>query len=143
MKGKFKLIKVFSKIHGNVFRVSGGRIWNRFKNIEFILLKTVGSKSGKKRTVPLVAIPFNGSYILIASFGGNDTHPAWFINIMYNSEVSIRIESVVKNAKASIIEKSDSRYEDMWAKAVEVYPGYDEYKIATTRHIPIVVISLV
>ena len=62
---------------------------------------------------------------------------------MYNSEVSIRIESVVKNAKASIIEKSDSRYEDMWAKAVEVYPGYDEYKKATTRHIPIVVISLV
>jgi len=143
MKGKFKLIKVFSKIHGNVFRISGGRVWNRFKNIEFILLTTVGSKSGKKRTVPLVAIPFNGSYILIASFGGNDTHPAWFINIMYNSEVSIRIESVVKNAKASIIEKSDSRYEDMWAKAVEVYPGYDEYKKATTRHIPIVVISLV
>ena len=69
MKGKFKLIKVFSKIHGNVLRISGGRVWNRFKNIEFILLTTVGSKSGKERTVPLVAIPLNGSYILIASFG--------------------------------------------------------------------------
>ena len=142
MKGKFKLIKVFSKIHGNVLRISRGRAWNRFKNIEFILLTTVGSKSGKERSVPLVAIPLNGSYILIASFGGSNTHPAWFINIMYNSKVSIRIGAVVKNAKASIIEKSDSRYEDMWAKAVAVYPGYDEYKKATTRHIPIVVISL-
>ena len=141
MRSKFKAIKTISKIHGYIYRISGGRVGNQLGKVAIILLTTTGRKSGKKRSVPLTAIPYGANFILVASFGGSPVHPAWLINIRHNPDVHIRVGPIVKQAKASIIETTDTEYEGMWEKAIATYEGYANYKRATSRHIPIVVIT--
>ena len=141
MRSKFKAIKTISKIHGYIYRISRGRGVKQFGKVAILLLTTTGRKSGKKRSVPLTAIPYGTKYILVASFGGSPVHPAWLINIWHNPAVEITIGSIVKQAKASIIETTDTGYEEMWEKAITTYEGYANYKRATSRHIPIVVIT--
>lgn len=134
-------IRIFSKVHGFIYQITGGRLGSQLGSIPMLLLTTTGRKSGKKRTVPLVGIPHGSGYILIASFGGSPTHPAWFLNIRENPSISIRIGSLVTSAEASIIDTSDSEYEEMWEKAVDTYPGYDDYKQKSPRDIPIVLVT--
>jgi deazaflavin-dependent oxidoreductase (nitroreductase family) len=141
MRSKFKLIKAISKMHGYFYRISGGRVGRQLGKVAFLLLTTTGRKSGKKRSVPLTAIPYGANFILVASFGGSPVHPAWLINIRQNPSVHIRVGSIVKQAKASIVETTDIGYEEMWANAITTYEGYAAYKRATSRHIPIVVIT--
>ena len=97
-------------------------------------------KSGKKRRVPLAAVPFGEEYLVVASFGGSSMDPLWLLNIRNDPFVDVRLGRIVTRSKASIIESTDYRYKDMWAKAVSVYNGFNEYKKATARNIPIVLL---
>ena len=141
MRSAFRLIKLVSLIHRYIYQFSRGRIGRRLGEVPFLILTTTGSHSGKERRVPLAAIPYGTDYILVASFGGSPTHPAWLNNLRKNPIVQIRFGSSVKQAMASIIETTDDRYGPMWEKAVETYAGFDKYKNATSREIPIVLIS--
>lgn len=141
MSIRFNLIRIISRIHGYVYSISKGRVGKRLGSQTFLLLTTVGRKSGKKRTVPLAAITHNNGYILVASFGGSPVNPAWLINIQRNPKIEFQIGAVVKQAKASIVETTNHCYEELWEKAVASYKGYNDYKKATSRHIPIVLIK--
>ena len=134
-------IRIISKIHGHIYRFSRGRIGKRFGKLGFLLLTTTGRKSGKSRSVPLPVIPVGPNYIFVASFGGNPSNPDWLLNIRLNPEVSIRIGSVAIRSKATIIETTEHGYEELWEKAIAIYKGYDDYKKATSRQIPIVVVT--
>lgn len=142
MNPRFNLIRIISKIHLFLYRVSRGKVGGRFFGIEILLLTTIGYKSGRKRRVPLAAIPYYGNYLVVASFGGSPKHPAWFINITHNPNVEIRIGSITKKATTAIIESVDSRYNMMWAMAVKVTDSFDSYRKSTTRNIPIVLINI-
>lgn len=141
MRSKFYLIRKISKIHAYIYHISRGRVGKQLGTVRFLLLTTIGRKSGKKRSVPLTAIPCGPKYILVASFGGSPTHPAWLINIRDNPEVQIRIGATVNKAKASVIDTTEPGYGALWEKAVGIYGGYDNYKRATSRNIPIVVVT--
>lgn len=141
MNGRFNLIRIISKIHGYLYRVSRGRVGGRFFGIEILLLTTIGHKSGRKRIVPLAAIPYYGNYLVVASFGGSPKHPAWFINITHNPNVDIRIGSTTQQGTTSIIESTNSQYKMMWSMAIKQTESFDNYKRSTSRKIPIVLIS--
>ena len=141
MRSPLRLIKLASLIHRYIYQCSRGRIGKRLGKVPFLILTTTGSRSGKERHVPLAAIPYGNDYILVASFGGSPTQPAWLNNLRKNPIVHIRFGSSVKQAMASIIETTDNRYRHMWEKAIETYAGFDKYKKATSRKIPIVLIS--
>ena len=127
MRGKFTSIKLFSKIHGYLYHVSRGRLAaTSGPNFSFLLLTTIGKKSGKHRRVPLTAIPHRESYVIVASFGGSPVNPSWLTNIRHNSTVQIRIGPVVQTAESEIIEPSHPLYGGLWAKAVKIYKGYNK-----------------
>ncbi len=137
---KSELIRIVSRIHLFVYEASGGRIGSVYGGLRFLILTTTGVKSGKKRRVPLAAVPFGDEYLVVASFGGSSMDPLWLLNIRNDPFVDVRLGRIVTRSKASIIESTDYRYKDMWAKAVSVYNGFNEYKKATTRNIPIVLL---
>ena len=141
MVNRFNLIRIISKIHGLIYRISKGRIGKNLGSVEILLLTTKGRRSGKKRTVPLTAIPYGQKYILVASFGGSPVHPAWLMNIQHNPIVSIRVGSSDRKAEASIVESTEPQYAELWEKAIATYSGYDNYRQATSRHIPLAIIS--
>ena len=142
MLDKFKIIRVLSKIHGAVYSISKGRLGTRIGRLDFVLLTTVGKKSGKKRNIPLSAVSYGKDYLIVASFGGSPVDPSWLLNIRDNPVVEIRIGSGVKQMKAVVVETVDNRYKEMWTQVVANNNVYESYRKATSRQIPIVVFSL-
>ena len=141
MQSKFHLIRIFSRIHQFIYVLSSGRVGTHWGGITFILLTTVGKKSGRLRRVPLVGIPLGNSYVVVASFGGNLVNPSWLTNLKHNAKAQVRTGPIVKKSEVTIIEQRDPRYNDLWQKAVAVYSGFDKYKQATSREIPLVILT--
>jgi deazaflavin-dependent oxidoreductase (nitroreductase family) len=103
-----------------------------------LLLNTVGRKSGKKRTSPLLYVKDGEDFVIIASKGGASTHPAWFLNLKANPEATVEVgdrEVRVRAEEADAEEKAR-----LWQKMVEMYPTYDDYQTKTKREIPLLVL---
>ena len=120
------------------FRANGGRVTGMFANEPLLLLTTTGAKSGEQRTNPLVHTLDGDRVVIIASFGGAPRHPAWFLNIRANPEVTIELpgETFTNNA---IIPEGEERRRIYDQHAAEM-PRFADYQAMTTREIPVVVI---
>ena len=79
-----------NRLHRGLLKVSGGRFGWTAANMPVLELTTVGRKSGKPRSVMLTSPHRDGDVIVIvASKGGEDTHPAWFLNLRENPQVVV------------------------------------------------------
>ena len=55
------------------------------------LIKYTGRKSGKVFITPLIYGDIGGEVVIVASKGGADQHPAWYLNIRDSKEVEFQI----------------------------------------------------
>ena len=121
------------------FRENGGEVTGRFAGAPLLLLTTTGAKSGEKRTTPLAFSSDGDDIIIIASYAGNPKHPAWFLNMRANPEVTIELpnETFITNA---VIPEGDERQRLFDQQAAKM-PAFKEYQAKTSRQIPVIVIS--
>ena len=130
--------KLGSGAHAGVYRATGGKLFGRMGKSPILLLNTVGRKSGKKRTSPLLYAMDGEDFVIIASKGGASAHPAWYLNLMANTEATVEIEDREVRVRA---EEADSEEKSrLWQKMVEMYPAYDAYQEKTEREIPLLVL---
>ena len=109
--------------------------------MEHLLLHTVGRKSGQLHKTPL---PFwrdpAGLRVVVASFGGNPTDPAWFLNLSdrtANPDVLVRVQGGEFRSVPEILDGED--YDKTWAGLVADRPWYDDYVVkAGGRRIPLI-----
>jgi deazaflavin-dependent oxidoreductase (nitroreductase family) len=104
-----------------------------------LLLHTKGRKSGEERVHPLIFREWNGDYLVVASKGGTDEPPAWYLNLEANSDVEVQIKGDKFNAKARTATPSEKPA--MWQHMIEAWPDYSEYQKKTARNIPVVVLE--
>jgi F420H(2)-dependent quinone reductase len=129
----------FSKLHAPVYRLTGGRIGGRWRDIPLLLLTTTGRKSGKLRTWPLLYFRNQGRYVLIASNWGQDHDPAWVLNLRNNPEATIQVRGETIDVTAE--EATGEERERLWRGAIQAYSGYERYQQRTERQIPVVVLT--
>jgi deazaflavin-dependent oxidoreductase (nitroreductase family) len=107
---------------------------------EWIILWTLGAKSGKVRKTPLVRVTDGeGSYAVIGSMGGAPTHPQWVHNVRANPLA--RLQDGGALVDFAVREVSGEEKATWWARATEVWPSYDDYQAATERDIPLFVLD--
>lgn len=107
---------------------------------QWIVLWTIGARSGKVRKTPLVRTTDGaGNYAVIGSQGGAPTHPAWVHNLRANPVA--RVQDGVTLHDVSVREADGDEKAAWWARAVQVWPSYDEYQAATDRQIPLFVLE--
>ena len=107
---------------------------------EWIILWTIGTRSGKVRKTPLVRIADGeGRYAVIGSMGGAPTHPQWVHNIRANGLARLQDGGEVRDYSAR--EADGDEKAAWWARAVAVWPSYDEYQASTERQIPLFVLD--
>ncbi len=125
------------KIDPTLLRLTGGRFSCGFP-MPVMLLTTVGAKSGLQRSCPLVYTIDGDTLVLIASNFGRHEHPAWYRNLKANPRV--RVLAGKRSGAYTATEITDPAQRDIaWVKAVDVYPGYDDYVArAGDRTIPLV-----
>jgi deazaflavin-dependent oxidoreductase (nitroreductase family) len=104
-----------------------------------LLLELVGRKSGKTRINPLIYGDIGGEVVVVASKGGADHHPAWFLNIQDSKEIRFQIATQAFRGKWR--EPKGAERAKVWEFMVGVFPPYKNYQASTSREIPLVMIS--
>jgi deazaflavin-dependent oxidoreductase (nitroreductase family) len=104
-----------------------------------LLLHHHGSKTGKEYTTPLVYTRDGDDYVIIASKGGAPTNPQWFANLVANPDVTIEVGTDTIPMSARVTE-GDERARLYAAQAAQM-SNFSDYAAATTREIPVVVLS--
>ena len=104
-----------------------------------LLLTTIGRKSGRVLTLPLIFGRSGPNYVVVASKGGAPTHPAWYLNLQANPEVKVQVKAEKITARAHTAEGAERTA--LWRKMVEIYGPYDKYQTKTDRQIPVVVLK--
>ena len=133
------LIRLLGRLHGAVYRASGGRLLGRVGPARVLLLTTAGRRSGTPRTVPLLFIPDGERFVLVASQGGHDTHPAWYLNLRANPDATVQIGARVVPVLAR--DADPAEVERLWPALVAVYPAWEGYRARTSRRIPVVLLD--
>ena len=104
-----------------------------------LILTTRGAKSGETRENPLVYTRDGDDYVVIASKGGADTHPAWFHNVQANPDVTIEVNGEKVPVRARVPEGDERR--KLYDAQAAMMPAFAEYETKTKRKIPVVVLA--
>ncbi len=130
------VIRLTGRVQRVVYRATDGRLGGRVGKAGVLLLTTTGRRSGKRRTVPLLYVPDGDAFVVVASFGGHDAHPAWYLNLRANPAATVQMGNRLTNVHAEAL-TGDAR-DRLWTSLVAVYPGYQKYRTRTDRQFPIV-----
>ena len=132
------MLKGMNFIHRGLLKVSGGRAGWTAGKMPVLELTTTGRKSGKKRSVMLTSPHQDGdSYLIVASRGGDDIHPAWFLNLRDNPAVEVAMGGDPAKPYTARVVSSEERTE-LWSSVTEKYTNYGGYQKKTDREIPLV-----
>jgi deazaflavin-dependent oxidoreductase (nitroreductase family) len=120
------------------FLGSGGQEGAVMEGAPVVILETLGRKSGRLRRTPLIRV-HDGDYLVVASMGGADDHPAWYPNLVADPEVAVYdgADRHLVRARTATPEEKQQR----WSAATAVWPSYDDYQASTERDIPLVVLE--
>jgi deazaflavin-dependent oxidoreductase (nitroreductase family) len=114
-------------------------VGGRFRGAPVLLLTTIGRKTAKRRTTPLLYVTDGNGWVLVASNGGRATDPSWWSNLKRNPEAEIQIRREIRKVqarKASTEEKAK-----LWPLVTKMYRTYDDYQRKTDREIPVVILE--
>jgi deazaflavin-dependent oxidoreductase (nitroreductase family) len=129
----------WARQQAETFEASGGQESAELRGVPIIVLTTVGAKTGGLRKTALMRVEHDGKYAVVASKGGAPAHPAWFYNLVKNPRVALQDGDVKKEYDAHQAEGAER--DEWWARAVAVWPDYDEYQKKTERRIEVFVLE--
>lgn len=127
---------LFSRFHGLLYRLLRGRMPGS-KNM--FILKAKGRTSGKIRQVPLIYVEDEGRYAIVASRGGSDHPPVWWLNLQANPDATVQIRG--EEIAVTAAEAGPEDRERLWKELAAIYPTYDKYAAKTERRIPVVLLT--
>ena len=136
--GESGLWKVISAVHTWLYRVTRGRIGHEAGGLASLLLTTTGRRSGAARTVALTYVPDGRDYVVVASNGGADRYPAWWLNLSALPQATVQVGPDVLPVVAHVADPEERRR--LWPKLTAANPFYARYEQLTARPIPVVIL---
>ncbi|MFD8497634.1 nitroreductase family deazaflavin-dependent oxidoreductase [Amycolatopsis sp. NPDC059657] len=134
-------LKAMNAIHRGLLKITGGRAGWSVANMPVLELTTIGRKSGEPRKVMLTSPLRDGdAIVVVASRGGDDTHPAWFLNLRDNPDVEVALGGKPAQKMHARVATPDERAR-MWPKITADYKNYAQYQTKTEREIPLVLLE--
>ncbi len=127
-----------TRIHRGIYRSTGGRVGARLNGLDMVLLTTTGRKSGQPRTLPLACLRDGEDWIVVASNGGQDFHPAWWLNLQANPRAQAQLGRETRSVVAH--EAIDDDRARLWPLLKQQNSAYPKYEKKTDRLIPVVVL---
>lgn len=132
------LMMALNTVHRGVLIVSGGRVGRTIGSMPAVELHTIGRSSGKRRSTMLTApVHGDGRYVLVASKGGDDRNPQWYLNLVANPDVELTVDGTTVPMRAHTASAEEKA--ELWPRIVATYRGYAGYQHKTERDIPVVI----
>ena len=134
-------LKTMNAVHRGLLAVSFGHLGREFSGMPVIELTTKGRKSGQPRSVMLTSPLQQGdTLVVVASRGGDDVHPAWFLNLRDNPDVEVAFPGKPKQKMHARVATPQERAA-MWPQVTGKYKNYGGYQTKTDREIPLVLLE--
>jgi deazaflavin-dependent oxidoreductase (nitroreductase family) len=130
--------RLLTTLHTLTYQLSAGRVGATLLGMPMLLLTTWGRRTGKLRTAPLLYLPVDDVFVLVASNGGARRHPTWWFNLQANPQALIQIGPVRRRVNA--VPATHAERQRFWPLLLCVYPPYTRYQARTDREIPLVVL---
>ncbi|MFB4319097.1 nitroreductase family deazaflavin-dependent oxidoreductase [Actinomadura sp. 21ATH] len=139
-----KILKFASRANVEVYRITAGRVGGKWrigsafpKGVPVCLLTTTGRKTGRRRTQPLLYLPDGDRIVLIASQGGLPKHPMWYLNLLAQPNVVIRVRGDLRRMRARTADPAERAA--LWPRFAAMYADIDRYQSWAGREIPLVI----
>jgi deazaflavin-dependent oxidoreductase (nitroreductase family) len=133
--------KAMNAIHRILLKISGGRVGWTAMDMPVLELTTTGRKSGRPRSVMLTSPLQEGSaLVVVASRGGDDHSPAWFLNLRDHADVEVRLQGKSRQRMHARVATAAER-ERLWPLVIADHGNYADYQTKTTREIPLVLLE--
>lgn len=123
----------------NEFRENKGIVGGDFDGSPLLLLTTVGSRSGKMITKPLMYFRDGTRFFVFASKAGAPENPSWYNNLVANSSVRVEVGNESFDGYAQTVLGAER--DILYAKQVDLFPRFGDYQKKTDRIIPVVSIT--
>lgn len=135
------VLKAMNCAHRVALKLTGNRVGASFGGMPSLELTTTGRRSGKVRSVMLTSpMQVGETYVVVASRGGDDVHPAWFLNLRDNPVVEVRVVGKSKARMHARVASPEERAR-MWPLIAERHRNYAGYQRRTDREIPLVLLE--
>ena len=134
-------LKAMNATHRVILTLSLGRIGRQVGRMPVVELTTIGRRSGQPRTVFLTSPLREGNaYVVVASRGGDDHHPAWFLNLRDNPAVEARIGRGQQLPMRARVANQEERTR-LWPRIAADHRNYAGCQSKTDREIPLVLLE--
>ena len=130
---------LFGEEHVKRYQETDGAEGHEWEGTHALLLTTTGRKSGQARTTPLIYGEADGNYLIVASKGGADEPPAWYLNLQADPSVQLQVGADRFAATARTATPGEKAA--LWPVMVAEWAPYDEYQAKTDRDIPVVILE--
>ena len=136
-----RLLRTMNTVHRGLLKLSGGRLGWRAAGMPVLELTTIGRKSGRPRTVMLTSpIQQGDAIVIVASRGGDDQHPAWFLNLRDHPAVEVAYAGQPRQPMRARVATAAER-PALWSRVIAAHEGYAGYQTKTDREIPLVLLE--
>ena len=128
------------------YRRTNGRIGAKWrvgsalrKPVPVLLLDHVGRKSGTKYTTPLLYLADGENLVVVASQGGMQKNPQWYLNLKAQPDTQVQIKAELRPVRARVADEEERAV--LWPRLVELYADFASYQTWTDRVIPVMVLE--
>lgn len=129
----------FTRAHCATYRATRGLIGGNLIGIQMLLLTTRGRKTGIPRTLPLAYVEHDDHLVIVASNGGSERPPQWWLNLRARPIAEVQVGGERFDVRWELA-APDERME-LWRKLQAAIPAYRAYRVRTEREIPIVLLT--
>jgi deazaflavin-dependent oxidoreductase (nitroreductase family) len=125
--------------HIRRYATSEGKAGHRWSGVYTLLITTRGRKTGVLRRTALIYGRDGDRYVVVASNGGKDKHPFWYLNLLENPEVHVQVgaEKFVARARPATTEERPR----LWELMTSIFSQYENFRKKTSREIPVVILE--
>ena len=130
---------LFGQEHVKRYQETDGEEGHDWQGVSTLILTTTGRRSGAARSTPLIYGTNGDDYLVVASKGGAEGHPDWYLNLAEQPEVSVQVRGDKFAARARTADPPERP--ELWQTMSSIWPAYDKYQRKTDREIPVVVLE--
>ena len=122
------------------FRANKGVVGGMFAGMPMLILHSKGAKSGVIRQHPLAYQPRgDNAWAIFASKAGAPTNPDWYHNLVAHPDASIEVGADTVPVTTRVLEGAERS--EVWEAQKAASAAFAKYEAATTRVIPVVLLS--
>jgi F420H(2)-dependent quinone reductase len=134
-----RLSAALSRLHARLYRATGGRAIGRWFGVPVVVIETVGRRSGKPRSTPVIYVEHGDDLLVMAANGGSHRTPAWWLNLREAGRATVSLHG--RSWEVSPRVTKGAERERLWRDFAAVYPAVDEYLTFTDRELPLVLLE--